>query len=124
MLKEAIIVFLLINAVFWGFMPHSTHCQLVARLTDRPCPPHIVHLIFSVICFVMAIVLAQEEYVIEMANTVSNLWNTTTKVLQSAGKLVKHVYNSASKKYSNVEDFTNAVDKFVANPKALDKLLK
>jgi hypothetical protein len=58
MLKQIIVAFLAINAIFWGLFPHSDHCAVASVFTNS-CLPHSVHVSIGVICFVIAVVVAQ-----------------------------------------------------------------
>ncbi len=60
--KLVAIIFLAVNAIFWSLFPHETHCKVVGMMTTAECPPHKVHLIIGVISFVLALVLAQYDY--------------------------------------------------------------
>jgi hypothetical protein len=56
-------LFFLLNAIFWGLFPHSVHCQVVENTVGVKCPPHIVHLLIGVFSFLLAMYLAQKEYI-------------------------------------------------------------
>jgi hypothetical protein len=43
MLKQVLIIFFLLNSLFWGFAGHSTHCDVASKLGFDTCPPHWVH---------------------------------------------------------------------------------
>ena len=60
MLKQIIVAFLAINAIFWGLFPHSDHCAVASVFTNS-CLPHSVHVSIGVICFVIAVVVAQQN---------------------------------------------------------------
>lgn len=60
MLKNIIVAFLAINALFWGLFPHSTHCA-VASVFMNSCPPHPIHVSIGVICFMLAVVISQSK---------------------------------------------------------------
>ena len=61
MLKNILIVFFAINAVFWSLFPHSIHCN-VAHLVVESCPAHSVHLIIGIMSFIIAFIIAQFNY--------------------------------------------------------------
>ena len=63
MLKNLLIVFLTINALFWGLADHGSHCSLAAAMGISKCPSHTVHLIMGLLFFVAAIYVAQKEYI-------------------------------------------------------------
>lgn len=58
MLKNIIVAFLAVNALFWGLFPHSTHCA-VASLVTNSCLPHSVHVTIGLVCFAAAVMIAQ-----------------------------------------------------------------
>jgi len=60
MLKEIIVAFFAINALFWGLFPHDIHCKVASIFTDV-CAPHTVHVSFGVLCFFIAVVIAQQK---------------------------------------------------------------
>ena len=66
-LQNLLVVFLAINALFWGLRPHKVHCELVALFTST-CPSHTVHLVMGLIAFVLAVVFAQWDHVKRMMN--------------------------------------------------------
>ncbi len=66
-LKNLILVFLLVNALFWGLMSHKVHCDFVAMFSNT-CPSHTVHLIMGIIAFLLAVIVAQYDYVKSMLN--------------------------------------------------------
>ena len=61
MLKQIIVAFLAINAIFWGLFPHSDHCAVASVFTNS-CLPHSVHVSIGVICFVIAVVAQQNMF--------------------------------------------------------------
>jgi hypothetical protein len=109
-MKEIFVVFLIVNAIFWGLMPHSLHCQLVAKFTSMQCPPHIVHILFGITCFILAAILSQDEYATEIYKTLQSLSQKTVKVVQTAGKLGSVALDAARKNFTSIEDFSNKVD--------------
>ena len=63
-----LIVFLVINSIFWGLFSHNSHCNL-AKLLGIPnnlCPPHWSHILFALICFIIAIILSQRKYILAL----------------------------------------------------------
>ena len=60
MLKQIIVAFLAINAIFWGLFPHSDHCAVASVFTNS-CLPHSVHVSIGVICFMLAVMIAQPK---------------------------------------------------------------
>ena len=43
MIKNIMIIFFLLNALFWGLASHSQHCKLASSLGVKSCPPHWIH---------------------------------------------------------------------------------
>ena len=37
------IIFFLLNALFWGLASHTQHCKLASSLGIKSCPPHWIH---------------------------------------------------------------------------------
>lgn len=65
-LRNLVIVFLAVNALFWGLMPHSVHCKALAMVSSMKCPPHSVHLIMGVVFYFLALFVAQRDYLMKM----------------------------------------------------------
>ncbi len=61
MLKNIVVLFFAINAIFWSLFPHHVHCELVNKFTPV-CPPHKVHLIMGIVSFIIALIIAQYDY--------------------------------------------------------------
>lgn len=108
-MKELLIAFLILNSLFWGLMPHSIHCELVGRFTSAKCPPHIVHLTMGLVCFVLAVIVAQSDYL-------SQVYNFSLAALQTGGRLTESAFTflkKSTKKFSGVEDFVSKVETYV-----------
>ncbi|QIG60043.1 hypothetical protein [Dishui Lake large algae virus 1] len=58
-LKLVLVLFFVLNALFWGLWPHSAHCGLAAAMGITKCVPHIVHITFGLLCFIIAVLIAQ-----------------------------------------------------------------
>lgn len=58
-LKLLLVLFFLLNALFWGLWPHSAHCGLAAAMGVTSCVPHIMHITFGIVCFVIAVLIVQ-----------------------------------------------------------------
>lgn len=58
-LKMLLVLFLTINAVFWGLFPHHTHCHVATTFGLQKCPSHWIHITMGLIFFVCAILTAQ-----------------------------------------------------------------
>jgi hypothetical protein len=108
MLRQLLVIFFLLNAVFWGLFPHSTHCRLVSQLFGGSvkCPPHIVHLSFGVISFLLAILFAQQEYITSVLKDVKD-------IMIGAGKVV----NYASEQFQSPEHFRAKIENLVETKK-------
>ena len=108
MFRQLLVVFFLLNAIFWGLFPHSTHCRTVSQLfgSSVKCPPHIVHLSFGVISFLLAILFAQQEYVMKLFNDVKD-------IMVGAGSVVGY----ATEKFQSPQDFRAQVEQFISNKK-------
>ena len=62
-----LVSFLLANAIFWSFFPHSAHCKLVFDFnkflrTNIKCPDHSIHLMIGIICYFLTLYVAQKKY--------------------------------------------------------------
>jgi hypothetical protein len=108
MFRQLLVVFFLLNAIFWGLFPHSTHCQTVSQLfgSSVKCPPHIVHLSFGVISFLLSILFAQQEYVM-------NLLKDVKDIMIGAGNVVSY----ASDKFQSPEHFRTQIDQIISSKK-------
>ena len=42
-LSELFVFFCILNTLFWGFFPHSQHCQVAAKMGVKQCAPHWFH---------------------------------------------------------------------------------
>ena len=43
MLKNLLLLFFFVNALFWGFASHKNHCKLAKMFGVKNCPPHWIH---------------------------------------------------------------------------------
>lgn len=57
----ALIVTLLINAIFWGTFGHKAHCR-VAKALGIVCVRHTYHKIIGAVCAFLAAILAVKLY--------------------------------------------------------------
>jgi hypothetical protein len=60
--KTLLVVFLVLNALFWGLASHSQHCSVASALGVSACPPHWLHLLTGVVSFIAAVVLQHKTY--------------------------------------------------------------
>ena len=63
MLKKLIVLFFVLNALFWGLASHSQHCALVSSFGISSCPPHYIHLLMGLVSFIVAVYIQQKRYV-------------------------------------------------------------
>ena len=59
------VVFFVINAIFWGLMPHRLHCYVVDQFGIK-CSPHYVHMAMGALSFLMGMAISQSSYVYNM----------------------------------------------------------
>tara|TARA_Y100000389_G_C17456584_1_gene518572 strand:- start:2254 stop:2595 length:342 start_codon:yes stop_codon:yes gene_type:complete len=108
-MKELLIVFLLVNSLFWGLLPHDIHCDLCLKLGIIKCPPHIVLICISIVCFSTAIILSQEEYF-------GKLYSYSKSAVQNGGRIAKatgKLLSSTAGNFESLDDFTETVESFV-----------
>ena len=60
--NNILVVFLVLNALFWGLFPHSTHCNAVAHIMGGACPSHTIHITLGVAMFLLAVYYTQRNY--------------------------------------------------------------
>lgn len=60
--KTLLVIFLAVNALFWGLADHGSHCNVARMLGVSNCPPHWVHLTTGVVAYLLALVVAQYQY--------------------------------------------------------------
>lgn len=63
MFVKILVLFFLLNALFWGLFPHDVHCRVVEGLFGAKCPSHSIHIAIGLISFLLAVYLAQKQYV-------------------------------------------------------------
>ena len=63
MIKNIIVLFFVINGLFWGLASHSQHCNLASVFGMVKCPPHYIHLLMGVVSFVIAVYVQQRDYI-------------------------------------------------------------
>lgn len=102
MIRELLILFFLLNAIFWGLFPHSSHCRFISQFTDMKCPPHFIHISMGIASFLLAIFLSQQEYITTMLND-------TKDILIGAGYAVEY----AREQFQSPQVFRNKIEKFV-----------
>ena len=108
-MKELIIAFLILNSLFWSLMPHSIHCDVMSKITTMKCPPHIFHLLFGLGSFLLAVCVAQSDYLL-------GIYNNLSSVTQSAGRIALTTCDSLRqicKNSNGLDDFTKNIENFV-----------
>jgi len=63
MIKDIIVAFLVVMAIFFGIMPHRVHCDIF-RHVSATCPSHWIFILNGIIIFALAILFSQWTYVI------------------------------------------------------------
>lgn len=63
MLYNIIVIFLVINALFWSLFTHKQHCELAKMFGMTQCPPHWLHINLGIVFFILAIVIQQRTYI-------------------------------------------------------------
>lgn len=43
MFKNLLVLFFLVNAIFWGLASHKQHCKVASMMGVKKCPPHWIH---------------------------------------------------------------------------------
>lgn len=60
MLKNILVLFFLVNALFWGLASHKSHCKVAKMFGMNNCPPHWIHVyVMGLGSFLVALVLSQ-----------------------------------------------------------------
>ena len=60
-----LVMFLIANALFWGFATHSAHCKLLNFLPFK-CPAHWIHLMMGAMFFKLAIFMHSKSYIMSL----------------------------------------------------------
>ena len=63
MFKKLVVLFFVLNALFWGLASHSQHCSLASMFGVVNCPPHYIHLLMGIVSFVVAVYIQQRDYI-------------------------------------------------------------
>tara|TARA_B110001450_G_C17564765_1_gene458300 strand:- start:635 stop:976 length:342 start_codon:yes stop_codon:yes gene_type:complete len=108
-MKEFLVVFLLVNSLFWGLLPHDIHTDLFVKLGIIKYPPHVVLICISIICFSVAIIISQEEYF-------GKLYSYSRSAVQNGGRIAKatgKLLSSTAGNFESFDDFTETVESFV-----------
>ena len=60
MLKNLLVVFFLLNALFWGMASHKQHCKVASLFGMKKCPPHWIHVyVMGLGSFIASLYLVQ-----------------------------------------------------------------
>lgn len=43
MFRNLLVLFFLVNALFWGLASHRQHCKVASMMGVKKCPPHWIH---------------------------------------------------------------------------------
>lgn len=108
-MRELLIAVLILNSLFWGLMPHNIHCQVLSKITSANCPPHIIHITIGIISFMLAVIVAQQEYFSASFNSMMNLYQMGGRVAQSLAGLVKKSFD----KFDSIEHFSSTMENVI-----------
>ena len=61
-LYDIVVIFLVLNALFWALGTHSQHCHVASMMGVKDCPSHYLHITFGVVSFLIAVVISQRKY--------------------------------------------------------------
>ena len=60
MLKNLLVLFFLLNALFWGMASHKQHCKVASVFGMKKCPPHWIHVyVIGLGSFIASLYLVQ-----------------------------------------------------------------
>lgn len=60
MLKNLLVLFFLLNALFWGMASHKQHCKVASLFGMKKCPPHWIHVyVMGLGSFIVSLYLVQ-----------------------------------------------------------------
>ena len=60
LLTQILVLFFLLNALFWGFASHKQHCKVAAVFGMKKCPPHWIHVyVMGLGSFLITLLLVQ-----------------------------------------------------------------
>lgn len=60
MLKNLLVLFFLLNALFWGMASHKQHCKVASVFGMKKCPPHWIHVyVMGLGSFIASLYLVQ-----------------------------------------------------------------
>lgn len=108
-MKELLVSLLVVNAMFWCLLPHSIHCDFVKNVTNRDCPPHFILVSMGIASFVLAVIIAQKEYIDEVISVAKQ----TTQVAGAVVSRVSRIGKKALAKLPTASEVADRVEHFV-----------
>tara|TARA_B100000575_G_scaffold252443_1_gene220428 strand:+ start:4237 stop:4578 length:342 start_codon:yes stop_codon:yes gene_type:complete len=108
-MKELLIIFLIINAIFWGMFSHDTHTKFCTEILNRECPDHMTLICLSLLCFIVAIFIAQRDFFQRMFKVGKELVQSGGRVLKASRKLLQNTAGN----YKNSTEFAESFEEFV-----------
>ena len=110
-MRELLVSLLVVNAMFLCLLPHSIHCDFIKNITKRDCPPHIVLLVFGLSSFILAVLVAQKEYIEDISNIVKQTTQVGGVVLSRLSKIGKKALSKLPSPSQVADRVENFVDK-------------
>jgi hypothetical protein len=114
-MRELLVSLLVVNAMFLCLLPHSIHCDFIKNITNRDCPPHIILIILGLSSFILAVIIAQQEYIDEIIDIAKK----TTQVAGAVVTRVTKISKKAISKFPSVSEVADRVEHFVDKSKSL-----
>jgi hypothetical protein len=108
-MKELLIIFLLVNSLYWGLLPKDIHNNLFNKLFKINAPPQIFLFTISIISFSTAIFISQENYFKKMYSNSKHVAQTGGRLARATGKLISSTANN----FESLDDFADTVESFV-----------
>ena len=108
-MKEFLIIFLLISALFFGLLPHDIHTDVFTKTIGVRTPPHIILITCSIISFSLAIFISQEDYFKTIYNCSKNVAQSGGRIVKATGKLI----HSTASNFDSLDDFADTVETMV-----------
>ena len=60
MFRNLLVLFFLVNALFWGLASHRQHCKVASMMGVKKCPPHWIHVyVMAPLFFLLGLYLRQ-----------------------------------------------------------------
>lgn len=108
-MRELLVSLLVVNAMFLCLLPHSIHCDFIENITNRDCPPHICLIVMGISSFILAVFIAQKEYI----DSLITIAKSTTQVAGAIAYRVSRIGKKAMDKLPSVSDVADRVEHFV-----------